>query len=36
MIALRRKTMVVCRMCHTDIHAGRPLNRELELESRVR
>ncbi|MDY7076720.1 MAG: reverse transcriptase domain-containing protein [Chloroflexota bacterium] len=24
MIALRRKTLVVCRKCHDDIHAGRP------------
>jgi len=24
MIALRRKTLVVCRKCHNDIHAGRP------------
>jgi len=24
MIALRRKTLVVCHKCHTDIHAGRP------------
>lgn len=25
MIALRRKTLVVCEKCHTKIHAGRPL-----------
>lgn len=24
MIAIRRKTLVVCRKCHVDIHAGRP------------
>ena len=24
MIALQRKTLVVCRQCHVDIHAGRP------------
>jgi hypothetical protein len=24
MIALRRKTLIVCRKCHADIHAGRP------------
>lgn len=28
MIAMRRKTMPVCRMCHEDIHAGRPLRRQ--------
>jgi group II intron reverse transcriptase/maturase len=27
MIALRRKTMVVCSSCHNDIHAGRPIPR---------
>ncbi|HXT34206.1 MAG TPA: reverse transcriptase domain-containing protein [Chloroflexota bacterium] len=38
MIALRRKTLVVCPACHNDIHYGRPLNhaRERILESRVR
>lgn len=25
MIARRRKTLVVCKKCHTDIHAGRPI-----------
>lgn len=25
MIALRRKTLVVCKQCHTHIHAGRPV-----------
>ena len=28
MIALRRKTLVVCRKCHDDIHAGRPTPRK--------
>lgn len=28
MIALRRKTMPVCRTCHDDVHAGRPLRRQ--------
>jgi group II intron reverse transcriptase/maturase len=33
MIALKRKTMPVCRMCHEDIHAGRPLRRQpIKLE----
>jgi len=39
MIALRRKTLVVCAPCHRDIHHGHPLKRELRgksLESRVR
>lgn len=27
MIALRRKTLVVCHSCHVDIHAGRPMRR---------
>jgi hypothetical protein len=26
MAARRRKTLVVCRPCHDDIHAGRPLH----------
>lgn len=26
MIALRRKTLIVCPRCHADIHAGRPLS----------
>jgi group II intron reverse transcriptase/maturase len=34
MMAKRRKTLVVCKRCHLDIHAGRPLHR-VELESRV-
>ena len=29
MIALRRKTMPLCRTCHEDIHAGRPLRRQI-------
>ena len=35
MMAKRRKTLVVCRSCHDDIHAGRPIGRRKELESRV-
>jgi len=42
MAARRRKTLVLCRKCHMDLHAGRPLTRRLvtdtkktELESRV-
>jgi group II intron reverse transcriptase/maturase len=42
MAARRRKTLVLCRKCHLDLHAGRPLTRRLvtdtkktELESRV-
>jgi len=30
MAARRRKTLVVCRYCHDDIHAGRPLKRNSE------
>ena len=29
MIALRRKTMPLCRTCHEDIHAGRPQRRQI-------
>jgi hypothetical protein len=29
MAARRRKTLVVCRPCHNDMHAGRPLHRRL-------
>jgi hypothetical protein len=29
MIAMRRKTLVVCKECHQDIHAGRPTAREV-------
>ncbi|MFE1852147.1 hypothetical protein [Streptomyces sp. NPDC059489] len=39
MAARRRKTLVVCRHCHEDIHAGRPTRsspRTAALESRVR
>jgi hypothetical protein len=28
MIALRRKTMPLCRTCHEDVHAGRPVRRQ--------
>ncbi len=37
MIAMRRKTLVVCAKCHTDIHAGRatPNKRQRVLESRI-
>jgi len=37
MIALQRKTLIVCHECHIDIHAGRPTPdfRETSLESRV-
>lgn len=30
MATRRRKTLVVCRKCHSDIHAGRPVNRDSE------
>lgn len=39
MAALRRKTLVVCRICHDNIHAGRPTRQKVPnepLESRVR
>lgn len=29
MIALQRKTMPLCRTCHEDVHAGRPLRRQI-------
>lgn len=29
MIALKRKTMPLCRTCHDDVHAGRPLRRQM-------
>ncbi len=42
MAARKRKTLVLCRMCHDDLHAGRPLThkkvtstKKTELESRV-
>jgi group II intron reverse transcriptase/maturase len=28
MIAIKRKTMPLCRMCHEDLHAGRPMRRQ--------
>src|SRR5258708_15751793 len=28
MAARRRKTLVLCRTCHQDLHAGRPLRRQ--------
>ncbi|MCE9561344.1 MAG: hypothetical protein K8U57_04760 [Planctomycetes bacterium] len=30
MASRRRKTMVLCRICHDNIHAGRPLRRGAE------
>jgi group II intron reverse transcriptase/maturase len=30
-IALRRKTLVVCRKCHDDIHAGRPTSQQTQM-----
>jgi group II intron reverse transcriptase/maturase len=33
MIALQRKTLIVCPRCHTDIHAGRPLSRKRMMNS---
>ncbi|MBK8030381.1 MAG: maturase [Chloroflexi bacterium] len=37
MIAMQRKTLVVCHPCHVDIHAGRPIPKERNAsrESRV-
>ncbi len=35
MMARRRKTLVVCKSCHDDIHAGRPLQHGVEPESRM-
>jgi group II intron reverse transcriptase/maturase len=32
MIARQRKTMVLCRSCHNDLHAGRPLKGERDLK----
>ncbi len=29
MIALKRKTMPLCRTCHDDLHAGRPMRRQI-------
>ena len=34
MIALRRKTLIVCPSCHKDIHAGRPLSHKRVRNSR--
>lgn len=33
MIAMRRKTLVVCKKCHVDIHAGRPIPNERKQSS---
>jgi hypothetical protein len=33
MIALRRKTLIVCTECHANIHAGRPCRPRKEVES---
>ncbi len=33
MIALQRKTLIVCPRCHADIHAGRPLQRKRMMNS---
>ena len=35
MSSRNRKTMMVCHSCHTDIHAGSPLNWKESLESRM-
>lgn len=37
MIAMQRKTLIVCKPCHADIHAGRPIPKERNAsrESRV-
>ncbi len=32
MAARRRKTLVLCRRCHDDLHAGRPLRRKVRTE----
>jgi len=31
MISRRRKTIVLCRSCHDDLHAGRPLKQQIKL-----
>ena len=36
MAARRRKTLVLCRTCHDDLHAGRPLKRKTKHVSRSR
>ena len=33
MAAMKRKTLVLCRKCHVDIHAGRPLTRKKSQSS---
>jgi group II intron reverse transcriptase/maturase len=33
MVALQRKTLVVCHKCHVDIHAGRPTPRRRKISS---
>jgi group II intron reverse transcriptase/maturase len=33
MIAIRRKTLVVCHQCHVDIHAGRPISNKRRQET---
>jgi len=35
MIALKRKTLLLCRTCHEDVHAGRPLRRQIIEYSEV-
>lgn len=35
MAARRRKTLVLCRTCHDDLHAGRPLRRKHASRSRI-
>ena len=35
MAARRRKTLVLCRTCHDDLHAGRPLRRKAVSRSRT-
>jgi hypothetical protein len=32
MIAIRRKTLIVCIECHDNIHAGRPCRPRVEQE----
>jgi len=36
MIALKRKTMPLCRTCHEDVHAGRPMTRQMIEFSEVK
>ena len=36
MIALKRKTLLLCRTCHEDVHAGRPLRRQTIEYSEVK